>query len=163
MSHWPSEPSPSKLYWRLSDLCSFLILDQCVTLSALESCVMICIRLTSFGLGWKACNFLPRWCSWPHCTAQFGEIFFDGIFAISKLGLYRTSCWVQKSGKFSKFRPSGNQMFSFTDTRLLTLSKVFFFYFFSKFFRVFFVYSQMHSNLYFLTPNLCPWTLYETW
>ena len=40
------------------------------------------------------------------------------------VGLYWTSCPVQKSGEFSKFGLSGNRTFSFPDAGLLTLLKI---------------------------------------
>ena len=74
-----------------------------------------------------------------------------------KVGLYRTSRPVRKSGKFSRSGLSGNRTSSFPDAGVFTLLN----FFFSKnfFSRFFFVLFQIHPNLELLTPNLCPWTL----
>jgi hypothetical protein len=56
--------------------------------------------------------------------------------ARDKVGLYRTSCPVRKSGEFSKSGLSGNWTFSFPDAGLLTLK-------------------NRKKNMYFLTFTAC--------
>ena len=70
----------------------------------------------------------------------------DGIavknWSAHVIGFYQTSHPVRKSNKFSKFRLSGNQMFSFPDTSVLKVEKNPFFYLF-----IFFLFGKMFKNI----------------